>query len=150
MSENNVNNKAKGKVINLAVHPWTYGFLLSQSHMKASVRKASTSAEVSEVLHLWTAGDLELFRKAQPNLPQSIPVPPHRVQVKGYVSPEVYAALTGELASRLKSRASKGGEEPSLNSIAGEVVDAWYFSDYRNLPYREGDRLRKKISRGTA
>lgn len=135
MTKENVTTTTKK--ITLRVHPLTYGFLCSQAHLKASVRKASVSKEVAELLTQWAKG----------RLPGEGVVPSiaTRVQVMGCVSPGTFAAINEEYNKRLKAWGGRD-EEPSLSNVAGEILDRWFFSDYHNLPFREGDKMRRRGS----
>lgn len=140
MKKDSVTTELPTKKITLRVHPLTIGHLTSQAYLNASARKASVSAEVAAVLDRW----------ADPDSVQAVgvvvPQVSTKVQVMGCVKPSTLAALSVEYAKKLKAWNGQG-EEPSLSSVAGEVVDAWFFSDYRNLPFREGDKMRRKATR---
>lgn len=124
------------KKITIRVHPLTYGHLVTLAHSNEAVRRASVSAEVAKVLEVETA-----------RLPEQrdavVPDAKRAAQVMACVHPKVYAALIVEYARRLKEWDEQGAA-PSLSSVAGALVDRWFFSDKGRLPYRMADAQRKR------
>lgn len=125
--------------LTMRVHPLTYGHLVAAAHLKASCRKASVSRDLAELLDGWakhSTGEHYI------NEATIVPEVESRVQVMACVQPETMAVIHSKLAAALRDWKGQG-EQPSISNVAGKLVDQWFFSDYRKLPYKEGDKLRR-------